>query len=58
MTEGLPAPPFSGEAEPVARAVLRAIDARKPVVYAPYMWGWIMTVIRNLPRAVMRRVGF
>jgi NAD(P)-dependent dehydrogenase (short-subunit alcohol dehydrogenase family) len=58
MTEGLPAPPFSGEAEGVARAVLRAIDRRKPVVYAPYMWGWIMTVIRNLPRAVMRRVKF
>jgi len=58
MTAGLPAPPFAGEADQVARIALRAIDARKPVVYAPGIWRLIMTVIRNLPRAVMRRVKF
>ena len=42
----------------VARAVLRAIDRGTPVVYAPGMWRWVMLVIRNLPRAVMRRIGF
>jgi len=58
MTEGLAAPPFAGEPEPVARAVLRAIDAGTPVVYAPAIWRWIMWVIRLLPRAVMRRIQF
>lgn len=58
MTEGLKAPPFAGEPEAVARRVLRAIDGGRPVVYAPAAWGWIMTVIRSLPRFVMRRVGF
>jgi short-subunit dehydrogenase len=58
MTAGLPAPPFAGEPEPVARAVLRAIDRGTPVVYAPGIWRWIMLVIRTLPRAVMRRIGF
>ncbi len=58
MTEGLPVPPFAGEAEPVARAALAAIDARRPMVYAPWMWRWIMAVIKQLPRAVMRRVKF
>jgi len=58
MTEGLPAPPFAGEPEGVARTVLRAIDRGKPVVYAPPMWALIMLVVRNLPRVVMRRVGF
>jgi decaprenylphospho-beta-D-erythro-pentofuranosid-2-ulose 2-reductase len=58
MTEGLPAPPFAGEPEGVARIALRAIDRGTPVVYAPPIWGLVMAVIRLLPRAVMRRVGF
>jgi decaprenylphospho-beta-D-erythro-pentofuranosid-2-ulose 2-reductase len=58
MTDGLPAPPFAGEPEPVARRVLRAIDKGSPVVYAPGPWRWVMMVIRLLPRFVMRKVGF
>jgi len=58
MTAGLPAPPFAGEPEGVARVVLRALDRGTPVVYAPPMWAVVMLVIRNLPRFVMRRVGF
>ena len=58
MTDGLPAPPFAGEPEGVARRVLKAIDAGTPVVYAPGAWRWVMLVIRLLPRFVMRRVGF
>jgi decaprenylphospho-beta-D-erythro-pentofuranosid-2-ulose 2-reductase len=58
MTDGLTPPPFAGEPDGVARIVLRAIDRGTPVVYAPSMWRWVMLVIRNLPRAVMRRIGF
>lgn len=58
MTEGLKPPPFAGEPDDVARVVLRAIERGTPVVYAPGMWRWVMLVIRNLPRAVMRRIGF
>lgn len=58
MTDGLPAPPFAGEPDAVAVRVLRAIDAGTPVVYVPGAWRWVMAVIRLLPRAVMRRVGF
>jgi NAD(P)-dependent dehydrogenase (short-subunit alcohol dehydrogenase family) len=58
MTEGLPEPPFATDADTVAGYVLRAIDHRAPVVYAPPIWQLIMTVIRLLPRFVMRRVGF
>lgn len=58
MTAGLKPPPFAGEPEAVARRVLRAIDRGQPVVYAPAPWRWVMLVIRNLPRFVMRRVGF
>lgn len=58
MTEGLPAPPFAGEPDGVARDVLRAIDRGTPVVYTPGPWRWVMAVVRRLPRFVMRRVGF
>lgn len=58
MTAGLDPPPFAGEPERVARDVLRAIDQGRPVVYTPGVWRYVMLVVRSLPRAVMRRVGF
>jgi NAD(P)-dependent dehydrogenase (short-subunit alcohol dehydrogenase family) len=58
MTEGLPTPPFAGDADGVAARVVRAIDRGAPVVYAPGIWRWIMFVIRLLPRFVMRKIGF
>jgi short-subunit dehydrogenase len=58
MTAGLRPPPFAGEPEGVARDILSAIERGKPVAYTPGMWRWVMLVIRNLPRFVMRRVEF
>jgi len=58
MTAGLKPPPFAGEPDGVARDVLRAIESGTPVVYTPAMWGAVMLVIRQLPRFVMRRIGF
>lgn len=58
MTQGLKEPPFAGDPDDVAKTVVAAIDRGAPVVYAPPMWALVMFVIRLLPRAVMRRVGF
>lgn len=58
MTEGLSPPPFAGEPKQVARDVLRALDRRKPVLFTPSMWALVMMIIRNLPRAIMRRINF
>lgn len=58
MTAGLKPPPFAGEPEQVARDVVRALDAGKPVVYTPHVWALVMLVIRMLPRFVMRKIGF
>jgi decaprenylphospho-beta-D-erythro-pentofuranosid-2-ulose 2-reductase len=58
MTEGLKAPPFAGEADDVAVTVLQGIDRGTPVVYAPPVWRAVMTVIKAMPRFVMRRVRF
>jgi short-subunit dehydrogenase len=58
MTSGLKPPPFAGDADGVAADVVRAIDLGQPVVYTPRIWWAVMLVIRLLPRAVMRRIGF
>jgi len=58
MTAGLKPPPFAGEPEQVARDVLHAMARRKPLLYTPPMWAWVMRVIRLLPRFVMRKIGF
>lgn len=58
MTAGLDPPPFAGEPDQVARDVARALDRGRLVVYTPKPWRWVMRVVRSLPRAVMRRVGF
>jgi NAD(P)-dependent dehydrogenase (short-subunit alcohol dehydrogenase family) len=58
MTAELDAPPFAGVPDAVAKDVLRAIERGSPVVYTPAVWRYVMLVIRNLPRFVMRRVSF
>jgi decaprenylphospho-beta-D-erythro-pentofuranosid-2-ulose 2-reductase len=58
MTEGLPRPPFASDPDVAARHVLQALDRGKPVVYVPPIWGLVMSVIRLLPRCVMRRLDF
>ena len=58
LTAGLKVPPFAGDPHNVAVRVLRAMDRGDAVVYAPAIWRWVMLVIRLLPRAVMRRIGF
>jgi decaprenylphospho-beta-D-erythro-pentofuranosid-2-ulose 2-reductase len=58
MTAGLPAPPFAGDPDNVAKLVLTAIEKKKPVAYVPRPWSLIMFIIRLLPRAVMRKLNF
>lgn len=58
MTTGLKPPPFAGEPEGVARAVIAAMDAKKAMIYTPFMWTLVMMVIRMLPRFVMRKINF
>jgi len=58
MTAGLQPPPFAGEPQQVARDIVKGIDRGTPVVYTPAIWALVMLVIRWLPRAAMRRIGF
>lgn len=41
----------------VAGLLVAGVEARKPVVYAPGMWRYVMLVIRGLPRPVFDRLS-
>lgn len=58
MTAGLKPPPFASNPDDVARVVLKALRSKRPVIYAPPVWRWIMLLIRHLPRFVLRRTEF
>jgi decaprenylphospho-beta-D-erythro-pentofuranosid-2-ulose 2-reductase len=44
-------------AEDVAHTIVRGIDAKKFVVYAPPLWQFIMLIVRHLPRFVFNRLN-
>ena len=50
MTSGLKPPPFAGEADGVARDIVRAIDRGAPVLYTPRIWWLVMQVIKPAVR--------
>ncbi|HKX46230.1 MAG TPA: SDR family NAD(P)-dependent oxidoreductase, partial [Planctomycetota bacterium] len=56
MTWGLPPGPPKASAERVARDVLRGIARDRAVVYTPWLWRWVMAIIRCLPDRVFRRL--
>lgn len=57
MTAGLKPPPFAAEPAETTDSVMRAIRRRRRVVYTTPVWRWVMTVIRLLPRWLLRRSG-
>lgn len=58
MTWGMEKLPFVAPPEKVARDILRAADKRKNVLYTPFIWWPIMTVIRLIPESVFKKMQF
>ena len=56
MTEGMDPAPFSTDPTAVAAAVVKGIGSGAEVVYAPPILRWVFAVMRQLPRAVWRRM--
>jgi decaprenylphospho-beta-D-erythro-pentofuranosid-2-ulose 2-reductase len=56
MTAGLDEAPFATGPEQVAQAVERALRQRHQVVYVPSVLRLVMSGVRHLPRAAMRRL--
>lgn len=50
--------PLFGKPAAVAASIVAAMDARADEVYVPGFWRLIMPVVRNIPEAVIQRLGF
>jgi decaprenylphospho-beta-D-erythro-pentofuranosid-2-ulose 2-reductase len=56
MTAQIPKNPLFASPRRVGRAIHRAIEARRDVVYIPWFWRPIMFLISSLPEAVFKRL--
>lgn len=46
-----------GKVGPVARGVVRAIDARAAEAYVPSFWAALMPIVKSTPEALFQRIG-
>lgn len=57
MTEGMDLPErLTAQPQAVGRAVLRAVGARRNVIYVKPIWWLVMLVIRNIPEAIFKKM--
>jgi decaprenylphospho-beta-D-erythro-pentofuranosid-2-ulose 2-reductase len=56
MTAHLPRNPLASSPRRAARAIYRAIEARRDVAYIPWFWRPIMALIRVMPEALFKRL--
>lgn len=56
MTAGVKKSPLFASARRVGRAIHRAIERRRDVVYIPWFWRPVMMVIRGLPERLFKRL--
>ena len=56
MTAAIPKNPLFASPRRVGRAVHRAIEGRRSVVYIPWFWRPIMWLIRGLPESMFKRL--
>jgi decaprenylphospho-beta-D-erythro-pentofuranosid-2-ulose 2-reductase len=56
MTAGLSKNPLFASPRRVGRAIYRAIEARRGVVYIPWFWRPIMLVVTSVPESIFRRL--
>ncbi|MRW85299.1 SDR family oxidoreductase [Pseudoduganella sp. FT26W] len=57
MTAAFPKGPLWATPEQVAGAIVKAMDGRRNVLYTPFFWLGIMTVIRAIPEAVFKKLS-
>lgn len=58
MTWGLPGLFFVAEPEIVARQCLKAMQARRNIIYIPAFWQFIMLIIAHIPEAIFKKLSF
>lgn len=43
--------------ETIAKGIVKAIEKRRDVVYLPWIWRWIMLIIRHIPEVIFKRLS-
>lgn len=43
--------------EAIAQGIVQGVEKRKDVVYLPWVWRWIMLIIRHIPETVFKRLS-
>lgn len=56
MTWGMDKLPFLAPPEKVAGDIFRAVDKKKNVLYTPFIWWPVMTVIRLIPEPIFKKM--
>jgi short-subunit dehydrogenase len=55
MTAGMKKGLLFAKPETIARGILKAVKAKKDVVYLPFFWRWIMLVIIHIPEGMFKK---
>ncbi len=56
MIYGMPHIKFAASPERVARDIVNAMDKRKEILYTPWLWRYIMLVVKLIPESVFKRL--
>jgi decaprenylphospho-beta-D-erythro-pentofuranosid-2-ulose 2-reductase len=58
MTEGMALPPvITGQPAAVAKAIVKAADKKKNLLYTLWMWRFIMLIIRLIPERIFKKLS-
>jgi short-subunit dehydrogenase len=57
MTWGLEKLPFLASPEKVVADIFRAVDKKKDVIYTPFIWWPVMTIIKTIPERIFKKLS-
>ncbi len=58
MTEGLETPEaLTAEPAEVGERIVNAVKKRRNIIYVRRVWWWVMTIIRNIPEAIFKKLS-
>lgn len=58
MTAHLKQGPLFAEPEAIAHGIHKAVERKKEVVYLPWFWFIIMTIVKHIPEPIFKRLNF
>jgi short-subunit dehydrogenase len=57
MSAGAPGAALAAPPAAVARAIVRALERGRDVIYVPWFWRWIMLVVRLIPERLFKKLS-